>query len=80
MLAVEARSAPSNSASALAKLNCAGVGCPERDGCRRYETRIAVGKRVAKNGFEYKTYTWASFDVERELMGDCPSRIRQVVR
>lgn len=73
----------SNSASlfsALAKLNCAGVGCPERDGCRRYETRISVGKLVAKNGFEYKTYAWASFDVERELMGDCPSRVRQVVR
>lgn len=67
-------------ASGVAKLNCAGRGCPEREGCRRFETRISVGKRVAANGYELKTYTWASFDVERARFGDCPARIRQVMR
>lgn len=79
MLAVESKpTAPAHRASELAKLNCAGRECPEREGCRRFVTRIATGKAVASNGYEFKTYTWASFDVERARMGDCHSRIRAV--
>ena len=83
MLAVESKPlsvATERRASDLAKVNCAGRGCPEREGCRRYETRIATGKLVAKNGYEFKTYSWASFDVERAAMGDCAARIKQAVR
>ena len=89
MLAVEAKrtngvpaAVPDARASRLAKLNCAGAGCADRDGCRRYVDRIATGKQVAKNGYEFKTYAWASFDVERRVIGgrECPAFIRARVR
>jgi hypothetical protein len=70
--------APDPRVSWLAKLNCAGRGCPDRGGCRRYEARIASGKAVAPNGYEYKTFEWASFDVERARYGDCPAYVRAV--
>lgn len=70
-------SAPTESPAArLARLNCAGQGCPERDECRRYATRVASGKFVAANGYEHKTFTWASFDLERQKLGTCASLIR----
>lgn len=51
------------------KANCAGFGCEDRAGCRRYQVRI---------GEEWRRGTglWASFDVERLLMGECKSFVR----
>lgn len=57
------------------KLNCAGQGCPERDGCRRYEIRIAEG-HLEVGGVRVQQFGWASFDLEREAFGGCFSRIR----
>jgi len=63
-------------AARLARLNCAGQGCAEREQCRRYVARVASGKYVAANGYEHKTYTWASFDLERARFGDCAAFVR----
>lgn len=61
-----------------AKLNCAGQGCPERQGCRRYEVGI-VGHKEIVQGKEVAVLDWASFDIERQRFGDCPHRL-QVMR
>jgi hypothetical protein len=55
----------------LGRLNCAGVGCADREGCRRYRIRLPRLGEV-----EHKIFDWASFDVERELKGDCVSLIK----
>jgi hypothetical protein len=47
------------------KVNCAGQGCPERDGCRRFVLRLPTGG--------HKQFDWASFDIERMFFGDCLS-------
>lgn len=51
----------------IPETNCAGQGCPERDGCRRYEVRLRT-EHEPDNGFR-----WASFDLERR--GRCIHRI-----
>lgn len=51
----------------VAKANCAGRECGERDYCRRYRVRIG-------EVWEQSTGVWASYDVERlALGGDCAS-------
>ena len=60
--------------SFLRKLNCAGVDCGERGGCRRWEIRIPDRQEVVE-GVKVPRFEWASFDVERLLMGSCESRI-----
>lgn len=79
MLAAEAPSVvqiEDSRVAKIARLNCAGAGCDERDGCRRYEARVASGRNVSASGYEWKTYTWASFDVERRIKGTCSSFVR----
>ena len=56
------------------KENCAGQQCPERDGCRRYESRIPARKVVIEDR-KIPIFEWASFDIERQIFGDCPQRI-----
>lgn len=63
-------------ASRLARLNCAGHGCDERVGCRRYEARVPSGRVESPSGYEAEHYTWGSFDVERLLLGSCASFVR----
>lgn len=57
------------------KLNCSGQECLERDGCRRYEIRIADGHDLV-GLVKVPRINWASFDVERVLRGSCENRIR----
>jgi hypothetical protein len=54
----------------LGRLNCAGVGCGERDNCRRYRIRLP------RLGEAEKLFDWASFDIEKVLFGDCPAVIK----
>lgn len=61
--------------ASLAKLNCAGQGCPERGGCRRYVLRIPDRKERGQGGLERPVFEWGSFDVERELTGRCDSLV-----
>ena len=53
-----------------AKTCCAGQGCPERDGCRRFEWRIP--DKVTIHG---PVCAWASLDIERQRNGECEARI-----
>lgn len=53
-----------NGTAGIAKANCAGQGCSERAYCRRY--RVRIGEEWQRG-----TGQWASFDVEREMFGDC---------
>jgi hypothetical protein len=55
----------------LTKLNCAGSGCEEREGCRRYRVRI---------GEDWRRWTgrWGSFDVERGRYGTCEAFVRWI--
>ncbi len=51
----------------VAKANCAGQGCGERDRCRRFLVRIGESWREG-------TGQWGSFDLERQMVGgECPS-------
>ena len=54
------------------KASCAGQGCPERDGCLRFEERRPIG-----NIKGLVLVAWASFDIERQARGHC--RHRQTV-
>jgi len=56
------------------KTNCAGQGCPERDGCRRYEVRIPDRIEIVKS-HHIPRMEWASFDLERRWTGECQHRI-----
>lgn len=58
----------------VAKLNCAGQQCPERDGCRRFEVRIPDGT-IKIRGKDFATFAWASFDIERQHFGNCASLV-----
>jgi hypothetical protein len=58
-----------------AKLNCAGQGCPERAGCRRYELRLAE-RYEEVHGYKIPRFDWASFDLERAASGSCENRVR----
>lgn len=54
----------------VAKLNCAGQGCSEREYCRRFRVRIGGGWQVG-------TGQWGSFDLERAAHADeCRSFVR----
>lgn len=55
----------------VAKLNCAGHGCEERESCRRWLVMVPAGKRLDADGREHPNYEWASFDVERRHFGTC---------
>jgi len=57
------------------KANCAGQWCPERGFCRRYQARI-VGP--AKVDWTQQSGLWGSFDIERQVFGDCPAFVRWV--
>lgn len=59
----------------LHRINCAGQGCEEREGCRRYRMRLPEQGQKAVQ-FERLRYQWASFDVERAVFGDCPQFVR----
>lgn len=50
--------------SQLARSNCAGRGCAERDGCRRYRVRIGDYARS-------EAVYWISADIERVVYGSC---------
>lgn len=50
-------------------LQCTGQGCPERDECLRF--------LLSYN--PYKTQ-WASFDIERQLLGTCAVKIVPQIR
>lgn len=53
--------------------NCAGQGCPDSDGCRRFQMRMATKET---RGTESPAFEWASFDLERSTLGDCPNFVR----
>lgn len=55
----------------VAKLNCVGHGCEERETCRRWLVMVPAGKRVDADGREHPNYEWASFDLERARFGTC---------
>lgn len=55
----------------VAKLNCAGHGCADRESCRRWLVMVPAGKRIDAGGGEHPNYEWASFDVERQRFGTC---------
>ncbi len=57
-----------------AKTNCAGSGCPERTGCRRYEARV-IAHYVVRGEVRIPVLAWASLDIERAAYGSCPARI-----
>ena len=42
--------------------NCAGQGCPEREGCLRY---LRPSAQLGQ--------AWASFDLERQIKDSCPA-------
>lgn len=48
-------------------LNCAGQGCADRDACRRYVVRVNAQNCSRENPYG----AWASFDIERQVLGDC---------
>jgi hypothetical protein len=54
--------------SKLGKANCAGQGCPERRGCRRYQVRILGPSRAP---WEHRYGLWVSADLERQKLGSC---------
>ena len=58
----------------ISRHNCAGQGCPERDGCKRFEERRIARFARTPHGPE-PVYEWASFDIERLKFGDCRVRI-----
>lgn len=53
----------------IAKANCAGSGCRDKDECRRYRVRI-VGPREATPERQYGQ--WISADIERWRFPDTP--------
>lgn len=55
--------------SNVLKANCAGQGCPDRDGCRRFQARIG-------EEWHQSTGRWISADLEREVFGECASFVR----
>ena len=58
----------------LAKANCAGQACEDRERCRRYRVRVDAG-------WHSGTGRWASFDIERLARGgECPSFKRFIER
>lgn len=58
----------------LHRVNCAGQGCVERWGCRRYRIRLPEdGQRVSA---ERLVYPWASFDLERLWFGSCQAFVK----
>lgn len=58
----------------MTPLNCAGQGCPERDGCKRYEHRQS-SSFIADGEKKIPVFEWASYDVERALFDSCAARI-----
>lgn len=55
------------------RMNCAGQGCRDREGCRRY--RVMIHARGADR--EHPHGAWGSFDVEKRRMGgDCPAFVQ----
>lgn len=54
--------------------NCAGVGCPERSGCTRFEERQVDRWVEDGGGVKHPKSEWGSFDVERERFGNCAVR------
>lgn len=59
----------------MKKLNCAGQGCADRETCRRYVNRIPDRKVIVEDR-EIPIFEWASFDIERSLMGDCSNYVQ----
>lgn len=57
----------------VSKANCAGQGCPERDGCRRFQVRIV---EPARGEWIYQVGQWISADIERLMDGKCPHFVR----
>ena len=58
----------------LAKANCAGQACEDRERCRRYRVRV-------DESWHRGTGRWASFDLERlERGGECQSFKRFIER
>jgi hypothetical protein len=60
--------------ASVSKLNCAGQGCDERVGCRRYEVLVPSSKELDASGKERLMYSWGSFDIERKLFRACSAR------
>lgn len=60
------------------RANCAGQGCADRDGCRRYVLRLANGKQRGRDGEEHPVFAWVSWDLERVVRpgGDCAGFVR----
>lgn len=58
----------------LRRANCAGQGCEEREGCKRYRVR-ALAPRVEREDEKSAPWTWVSADVERGLLGSCALRV-----
>jgi hypothetical protein len=52
------------------RVNCAGQGCGERDGCRRFRLRLPREGQTAVPS-ERLIFDWASFDLEKKS-GECP--------
>ena len=65
--------APKYSQGEFSKANCAGQGCEDREGCRRFRVRI-----VGPSGeWERQFGQWISADLERaEMPGSCPYFVR----
>ena len=71
---IEAQSLLISRARGLALSNCAGRECGDREECRRYRARLVLEKKM-ENGVERGLLAWASFDVERALLGTCASLV-----
>lgn len=56
------------------RVNCAGQGCPDRDGCRRY--RLRLPEVVAGPRPQVPIFAWASWDIERDRVGECESKVK----
>jgi hypothetical protein len=53
-------------------LNCAGQGCTERKDCRRFVVRV----NVPQCSREFPYGEWGSFDIERQVLGDCKQFVK----
>jgi hypothetical protein len=56
----------------LKSLNCAGQACPERKDCRRFVVRV----NVPHCSREWPYGEWASFDLERSILGACANFVK----
>lgn len=63
-------------ARVLGRMNCAGGGCSERVGCRRFDDpRMVLEVVKGADGTKRPVHVWGSFDVERKRFGNCVVRV-----